>query len=89
MCTRNILNSSTLEPITTREEYRNFMSVGGNWGDQVSILALSKFLNITLKVIYTNDNGNLDLYPVFNPGCTREYYLYFQKELHYQAMILK
>ena len=30
-----------------------------------------------------------DLFPVFNPGCTREYYLYFQKEHHYQAAILK
>ena len=87
--TENILNSRTLEPIRSKEEYRNFMSVDGNWGDQVSIEALSKFHKLTVKVIYTNDNGNLDLYPVFNPGCTRECYLYFQKELHYQAMILK
>jgi hypothetical protein len=89
LCTDNILNSSTLKPIESREEYRNIMSVSGNWGDELSIEALSKFHNITVKVIYHNDNGNLDLFPVFNPGCTREYYLYFQKEHHYQAAILK
>ena len=87
LSTPNILNSSTLEPIESREEYRNFMSVSGNWGDELSIEALSKFHNITVKVIYHNDNGNLDLFPVFNPGCRREYYLYFQKEHHYQAAI--
>lgn len=89
LSTYNILNPLTLLPIKSKEEYRNLMSVGGNWGDQVSILALSKFYNLTVKVIYHNDNGDLDLFPVFNPGCTREYYLYFQKEHHYQAAILK
>lgn len=84
--TNSILNSRTLEQFQTKEEYRNFMSVSGNWGDQVSILALSIIHNLTVKVIYINDNGNVDSYEPFNPG-HQEIYLFFSKEFHYQAIV--
>ena len=86
--TNCILNSRTLEKFKSKEEYKNFMSASGNWGDELSILALSKIYNLTVKVIYHNDNGDLDLFPVFNPG-NREIYLFFNSEYHYQAAILK
>lgn len=84
--TNSILNSRTLEQFNSKEEYRNFMSVSGNWGDQVSILALSIIHNLTVKVIYINDNGNVDSYEPFNPG-HQEIYLFFSKEFHYQAIV--
>ena len=84
--TNSILNSRTLEQFKSKEEYRNFMSVSGNWGDQVSILALSIIHNLTVKVIYINDNGSVDSYEPFNPG-HQEIYLFFSKEFHYQAIV--
>jgi hypothetical protein len=80
------LRSDNLEPFKSKDEYIQFMSKNGSWGDHLTLLALCELYQINAIIIVINGNNFSDPIKI-NVGSTRTVLIKFNSEFHYEAII--
>lgn len=80
------LNSDTLEPFESKDDYKEYMSQDGRWGDHLSLLALCELYQVNAILIITNGKKLSD--PVkINVGSEVNILIKFHSEFHYEAIV--
>ncbi len=80
------LKPDTLEPYKSKDDYLNYMSQEGKWGDHLSLLALCELYQINAILIVTKGKELSDPIKI-NVGSTRTVLIKFTSEFHYEAIV--
>lgn len=80
------LRTDNLESFNSKEDYIEFMSRDGSWGDHLTLMALCELYQINAIIIVVNGNKISD--PInINVGSSKTVLIKFNSEFHYEAII--
>lgn len=80
------LNPSTLLPFSDANEYKDYMSKDGSWGDHLSLLSLCELYQVNAVLVIT-DGKKLQEPIKINVGSKVNILIKFSSEIHYEAII--
>jgi len=80
------LNPNTLLPFDNSNEYVNYMSKNGHWGDHLSLLSLCELYQVNAVLVIT-DGKKLQEPIKINVGSEINVLIKFTSEIHYEAII--
>lgn len=80
------LDPNTLEPFNSKDEYKNYMSAEGVWGDHLVILALCELYQINAILVVTEGSKLSDPIKI-NVGSHKTVLVRFNSEFHYEAIV--
>ena len=81
-----VLHPVTLKPYKSKEEYVEYMSKDGSWGDHISLLALCELYQVNAIIIITENNKLKEPIKI-NVGSNVNILIKFTSEVHYEAII--
>jgi len=80
------LNPSTLNPFKSSDEYKEYMSRDGSWGDHLSLLALCELYQVNAILVIT-EGKKLSEPLLINVGSNVNILIRFNSEFHYEAIV--